>query len=193
MNAASTAFFFADFRRSPPSRQRWSDLLCCVVHKRRQRKHHRADDAHPFLKSCPPAPARSLGLGRLARNNRALAGDLCFQNQQAASFCERLFCCGGAQLLYSSIRRNHEGCPLIGLCRPRAYHTRDLDPKWSDWHVGVLLASVIHPDAVTVGDERRREVSREFHLRVWLRVRFLGHVNSLFSLRPRVSRRALAA
>src|SRR6266478_3599912 len=84
-----------------------------------------------------------------------------------------------AQLLYSSIRRNHESFPLIGLCRPRAYHLRDFHPKWSDWHMGVLFASVIHPDSLTVGDERRCEVSREFHLRVWLGVRFLGHLNSL--------------
>jgi hypothetical protein len=58
-----------------------------------------------------------------------------------------------AKLLYSSIRRNYEGRPIIGLCRSRAHHTRDFGPKWSDRHVGVLLASVIHADTLAVGDD----------------------------------------
>jgi hypothetical protein len=47
--------------------------------------------------------------------------------------------------------------------------------------------TIIHPDVVTVGDKRQYEVSHEFHFRVWLRVRFLGHANSPLSSRPRVS------
>jgi hypothetical protein len=38
-----------------------------------------------------------------------------------------------------------------------------------------------------------KEATRELRLRVRLRVRFLGHLNSLFNLRLRISRRVLAA
>ena len=68
--------------------------------------------------------------------------------------------------MYFSIGRNDEGSTLTGQRRPRAYHTRDLQPKWSDGHVGVLLASVVHADAVAVRDELRCEVTREFQFLV---------------------------
>ena len=40
------------------------------------------------------------------------------------------------------------------------YLTCDVDPRGSNWHVGLLLASVIHPDAVALRDERRRQIAR---------------------------------
>jgi hypothetical protein len=62
---------------------------------------------------------------------------------------------------------------------------------------GYAVIRIVHPNVMTVGVERRCEVSRESSSvvwrRVWLRVGFLGHVNSLFSLRPWASLRALAA
>jgi hypothetical protein len=77
----------------------------------------------------------------------------------------------------------------------RDYLTRDVDPKSSDRHISILLASVIHPDAVGLRDECPRQVARYSQfvssMESGLGSAFLAI--TLLSLRPWISRRAPAA